>query len=549
MFELRSYQREAVDETINGLKNRPGNPLIAMPTGVGKSLVIGELIREMQTSYPAMRTCMLTHSSELVKQNFSKLVSLYPNGQFGIFSASLGKKQPDAPVVLATVQSVASTIKRKGNLFGTRHLCIVDEAHLIAPGGTTNYQRVFEAWRAEYETMKVVGLTATPYRQKGGLLYGDGQLFDYLSYDITGINAFSQLISDNYLVRPFSIDTGTEVDLSGVKIQAGDFNQTQVAEAVGNEKLLQDAVIETIKRGHDRKSWLFFVSGIENAIKVNDMLCQFGIASACVHSKQTSEENDRNIANHKTGSLRCLVNANMLTTGYDAPQIDLICMLRPTQSVSLHVQMIGRGTRPSERKKDCLCLDFAGNTKRLGPIDSPRIPGRPQKGKPSDPPMKVCDNCGAINYAAARKCVLCGEEFPIRISREPDNTPLIAGGPKVIEYLAPRRIIYSSHMSKTGNACLRVDYHVGNKCVTDYIAWENPKVAWKVNLWWSNRFPTTPRPKYLKDAIQVLHNMVYILEPVGIEVHMNYYFKGRFFPKLERELWNKPGKTEYEIAA
>lgn len=169
-YDQRWYQQEAISRAVEHITKKEGSPLLALPTGTGKSVIIAEVIRGLISRYPRMRIAMLTHSKELVRQNAERLMSVFPDADLGVFSAGLGVKEDTNQVIYASVQSVASAIKSGKNGFGVRHLVIVDEAHMIAPGDDTNYQIVFEEWRKAYPTMKIMGLTATPYRMRGGML-------------------------------------------------------------------------------------------------------------------------------------------------------------------------------------------------------------------------------------------------------------------------------------------------------------------------------------------------------------------------------------------
>jgi DNA repair protein RadD len=157
--------------------------------------------------------------------------------------------------------------------------------------------------------------------------------------------------------------------------------------AVDDADITYRALTEAVQIGQSRRSWTAFASGIDHAIHIAEMLRgTFGIDAAEVHSKMPEKERDRRIEAYKRGELRCIVNKDILTTGFDHPPIDLILMLRPTMSTGLWVQMLGRGTRPYDpavhgylpgfptKKYDCCVLDYAGNTRRLGPINDPVIP-------------------------------------------------------------------------------------------------------------------------------------------------------------------------------
>jgi DNA repair protein RadD len=547
-YEARWYQKEATEKTIEDLKTKPGNPLIALPTGTGKSIVIGDIVKSLHTDFPAMRIAMLTHSKELVKQNAEKLASIYPSAPIGIYSAGLNKKEADADILFGSIQSVASAMKSGANPFGKRHLVVVDEAHMIAPGDSTQYQQVFGGWRDEFERMKIVGLTATPYRMKGGLLYqGDDRMFDYLSYDLCGMEAFGRLIDEGFLAPLIAMRPDVEIDMSGVKMTAGDFNQRQAADAVATEGLLENAVAELVRHGVNRRSWLVFTSGVENAERVTELLLHHGIAAACVHSKQSSALNDEIIADYKAGLIRCIVNADMLTTGFDHPPTDMIGMLRPTASCALWIQMLGRGTRPCPEtgKENCLVLDFAGNTARLGPINDPRIPGKKKPGAGDPPPARICPVCNAYNHSSARTCCMCGHEFPMaeKLTAEASKLKLIVrAGDEVEEQLetfVPRHILYRAHIKAPGGpACLMVEYMCAGMVIRDFVPWEHGgKAAFIADRWWKARYKT-PRPATVKAFIdQIQGDAFSVPAPLGIEVDMSARYKGKVKPKLKREIW------------
>ena len=520
-YTLRPYQIEAVNQTIDGLKNKSGNPLIALPTGTGKSLVIGEIIRQLTNQYPKLRVSMITHNKELVKQNAEKLIALYPDADIGVYSAGLKKKQPNSKIMFATVQSIASALK-KGNPFGTRHLVIVDEAHLIAPGGSTNYQRVFKEWRKEYPTMKIIGLTATPFRMKGGLLYGNkDEMFDYLSADFCSMEAFNKLLDAGYLAPLIPFRMKNEVDLKNVRTTAGDYNQQDLAKAVSADGLIENAVHEIIEQGFTRKSWLIFCSGIENTERANELFLSRGIRSACVHSKQSDLVNDEIIKGFKAGRIQCVTNANILTTGFDHPGIGLIGMLRPTKSTGLHIQMLGRGTRPCEGKQNCMVMDYAGNTKNLGPINDPVIPGK-QIGGGGDAPVRQCPECGCLNHISKKECDNCGFIFPIKekLSRMPSQTELIADGRPKIERLAVRNISYAFYLPYSQIPCVKAKYRVGNRVFKDYLPFDNPKAAWKCKEWWKSRFPDEPVPESTGAFMELIQSGFEMPIPAGIEVDL-----------------------------
>ena len=220
-----------------------------------------------------------------------------------------------------------------------------------------------------------------------------------------------------------SVKTPVEVNLKGVHIQGGDYNSKEVQAALGNDVLLEQACNVMVNEGRYRRSWIVFVSGIKNAVRVREMLERRGVAALDVTSANTAAVNAQAIAAFRSGQVRCLVSANQLTTGFDVPQIDLIAVLRPTVSTSLHVQLLGCGARPCPGKVDCLVLDFAHNIARLGPINDPIIKERKSKGELTEEEKqeekeeaellpRTCPNCGALLPPRTRSCPYCGYVAP-----------------------------------------------------------------------------------------------------------------------------------------
>lgn len=411
MYSLRWYQQEAIDALFNFFwNNLTGNPVIAMPTGTGKSIVIAEFCRIVLTQWPNQQILMLTHVKELISQNTEKLLNLWPAAPVGIFSAGLNRKEHYLPIVFGGVQSVVNLLQKDSFAFGRRDLVIIDECHLLSVKDTSQYQTVLAKLREVNPHLRVIGLTATPYRLKTGTITDGEGLFDAMAYDLCAPHQFERLLEEGHLSPLIPKRPMTAVEMKNVRVVAGEYNLKDLDEAIGQDTI-RGACREMCEYGWDRKSWLVFAAGIEKAEEIAEMLQSFGIDAAASHSKLSIEENNQRIQAFKDGRLRALVNNNKLTTGFDHPGIDLIGMLRPTLSPGLWVQMLGRGTRPAPGKQNCLVLDFAGNTARLGPINDPVIPGKPRKGAPGEAPVKICEPCGCYNHCSARLCAICGAEF------------------------------------------------------------------------------------------------------------------------------------------
>ncbi len=506
-MELRYYQHEAVESLftffdehggtgVDG-KPKPANPLVCLPTGTGKSLVIGEFIRRAMIRYPGTRVLMSTHVKELIRQNAAKLQELWPLAPLGIYSAGLKSRDYHLPIVYGGVQSlinVASSI-------GFRDLLVIDEAHLIGDEGNyTKLINILTNMQGMNPFLKVIGLTATPYRLGLGHMT-NGSIFTHTAYDLCTIDGFSRLMAEGFLAPLIAKRTDTQLDVSDVGRTAGDYNAGQLEDAVDKETVTFAALKECMEKAHDRRSWLIFASGVKHANHIREMLQNiFGVSCGLVHSNtkdfpRTDKQNEDDLNDWKAGKLRAIVNMNSLTTGVDHPACDFIAMLRPTMSPGLWVQMLGRGTRPFDWyklsdtmktlliafqgfvKTNCLVLDFAGNTRRLGPINDPVIPKQKGKGPPGDAPVRICEACGTYNHASARICTVCGAEFTFaeKLNRHASGLELLRSDLPQIETYPVSHVVITEHTSKkSGNQSLKIAYFCGLRTFYEYISVESP---------------------------------------------------------------------------
>lgn len=535
-FQSRWYQDEAELAIVDYFeKGNSGNPVIAMPTGTGKSIVIGRFVAKVLQFYPNQRIMMLTHVKELIEQNADKLRQIWPAAPLGIHSAGLNARDVANPIIYGGVQSVAPTIKKaledadcgmfvdSRQHFGWRDLVIIDECHLLSPEDDTQYQYVIEKLREINPMLKVIGFTATPFRLKQGMIT-DGGVFTDVAYDLTTIENFNRLIAEGYLAPLIPRPTNTVIDVSNVGMSKGDFNQKQLEEAFDDETMFA-GVQEMVELGRERSCWLVFSAGVNNSEKLASMLQYMGVTAAAVHSKNKANKNDQIIEEFKNGRIQCIVNANKLTTGFDHPPIDLIGMFRPTLSPGLWVQMLGRGTRPFAGKLNCLVLDFARNTPKLGPINDPRIPGKHKPGD-GDMPVRICEQCGVYNHAAARRCINCGCEFTFenKLFTTAGTAALLRDDGPVLENFNVHKVIYNVHQKKdqNGNALsppmIKVSYFAGLQTFNEYIGLEHGGfVGKKARDWWKQRHASDPPPT----TFQALQHVSELRTPRTIRVWLN----------------------------
>ena len=512
---LRYYQRQAVNAIFEYFTAHEGNPVLALPTGTGKSILIAQFIKEVMGLFPRQRFLMLTHVKELIEQNAKVLQKVWPTAPLGIYSAGLKGRDIIQPIIFGGRDSVVNNI----SAFGHRDLLLIDECHLLSPKDDTSYQKIINELKRINPKLKVIGFSATPYRLGQGMIT-DGGLFTDICYDITGYEAFNRLIMEGFIAPLVPKRTAIELDISNVGISNGDYSKGELQRAVNKEEITRAALTEMIEQGCNRKSWLIFASGVEHSESISDMLNLMGVSCAAIHSKITAEEREERLKAFKSGELRAVSNNNVLTTGFDHPPIDLIGMLRPTCSPGLWVQMLGRGTRPCEGKENCLVLDYAGNTKRLGPINDPIKPRK--KGQAvGEPPIKICENCGMYNHASVRFCDNCGAEFKfkVKIVQRASTEQLLKSDAPVIERFNVHKVIYSRHNKAFTLPSIRVDYYCEG--LARFREWvgigRTGPFGNKAKHWWKQR-SAVPVPETVDEAL-VLSS--YLREPKTITVHVN----------------------------
>jgi len=516
---LRPYQENAIQSIFDYFEEgNQGNPVTALPTGTGKSVIIAGFIQRVLNMWPRQRFMVLTHVKELIEQNHNKLKSIWPTAPTGIYSAGLNQKDIIRPIIFGGMASVKNCVEA----FGHRDLIIIDEAHLVSPKDDTTYQNVITRFKIINPHIKVIGLSATPFRLGQGLITDEG-LFTDICFDLTGVEAFNRLITDGFLAPLIPRPTNTKIDTSEINIVNGDFAKGKLDDET--DKVLFEGLKELVQYGYDRRSWLIFASGIKSSEHAAQILTSMGIDAAAVHSKMSGSERDARIAAFKSGKLRCIVNNNCLTTGFDHPPIDLIGSFRPTVSPGLHVQMLGRGTRPCEEKANCLVLDYAGNVPRLGPINDPVLP-RKKGQKVGEAPVRICENCGVYNHASARFCCSCGHEFTFQTKLKPTagEHEILRSDAPVIEYFDIQKVIYQRHHKIGSPPSIKVCYYSGLRMFNEWVCLEHSGFAGKrAREWWKQRHDEEP-PATTDEALLKVSQLT---PPKRIRVWVN-----RRFPEI-----------------
>jgi DNA repair protein RadD len=486
---LRGYQREAIDALYSWFAANSGNPLLVLPTAAGKSVIQATFIHEAINNWPSTRILLVSHVKELLQQNVEKLVAVWPEAPIGIYSAGLGKKETGYQITVAGIQSAHS----KAMELGLFDLVIVDECHLIPSSGDGMYRTFIAAMRKNNPKVKVIGMTATHYRMKTGRLdQGEDALFDGIAYEVS----VRRLIDEKYLCNLISKKGVTRPDLSAVGTRGGEFIPGQLEEAMDRDELTRAAVDEIMALCATRKSLIVFCSGVDHAYHVRNEFVRRGVSASTVTGETPTVERAEVLERFKAGAVRVLTNCDVLTTGFDAPNIDALIMLRPTKSTGLYVQMVGRGMRlsPATGKTDCLVLDYSGNIERHGPIDqievkTPRGPG--DGNGVTGAPVKECPECHTLVPIAVMTCPDCQHQFPAQAPHAPTATfadILSQRFAPRIETFTVDRVAYSRHQKEGKPDSVRVDYYSNLRRFTEWVCFDHDGYAQdKARTWFNQR--------------------------------------------------------------
>ena len=456
MITLRDYQQDAVQSAYAYWQNNT-SCIIEAPCGAGKSLIIGKICHDSITH--DVRVLVVTHRKKLLEQNEAELKNLLPDADTGFYSAGLNQKTQDAQIVFAGIQSIANaTIQHY-------EILIIDECHLVAPNESGQYHALISKLKEVNPDLKILGLTATPYRLDSGYLTEwETPIFERVVYKID----VKLLIKRGYLCPVVSNGGGVKVDVSKVKHKGGEFLDSAL-ESLYMSKTVE-IVADIVKKGIDRKAWLIFCVSIEHAEQVTTELISHGIDAACYHSQSDNEYILDDFAN---GRLKCLVNVNILTTGSNFPIADMCVLLRATESTALYVQIVGRVMRLYPNKKNALLLDYGGNVLRHGCIDDVAVKA---KGEGTgEAPAKECPSCETILHAAVRECPECGYIF----EREPDKKlelnafdGAVLSDQRKVQKVPVDRVSFKIHKKIGKPDSIKVTYHCG---MAEYYEWLTPE--------------------------------------------------------------------------
>ena len=476
-------------------------------------MVISQLCRDAVEHWNG-RVLVLAHVKELLEQSAETLRKMAPDLDVGVYSAGLRSRDTDHPVIVAGIQSVY----RRACDLDAFDLILVDEAHLLPPDGEGMYQQFLADSKLINPNVRLIGLTATPYRLKSGMLCDPNSLLNHVCFEI----GVKELIVQGYLC-PLKTKSGRKkAEYGGLHIRGGEFIGSEVEALMDTDELVGAACREIATATRDRKAVLIFASSVAHAEHVRETLSDI-VGAECglitgdtptgVRDELINRFRGKQVATNLFGDLKpplkYLVNVNVLTTGFDAPNVDCVVLLRPTASPGLFYQMVGRGFRLHPDKDDCLVLDYGDNILRHGPVDTIQIAER--KSNNGTAPAKECPECQTVVHAAYTSCPDCGFEFPPpernKHNPQASSAGILSGEFADTEYEV-QDVKYSVHAKRDAPddapRSLRVDYRLGlNHWQSEWVCIEHSGFARrKAVAWWRQRSPD-PVPDTAQRAVEV----------------------------------------------
>lgn len=442
---------------------------------------------------------------------------------------------------------------------------LVHNCHLIAPEGDGMYRTFLADMKVINPHVRVIGLTATPFRLKGGLICKPENILNEICYEA----GLKEMIQQGYLSPLISRAGRAEANLANLHIRGGEFISDEVAAAMDNDALVTSACREIVELTRDRKSVLIFTASVDHCKHVAEKIQAFSGKECAIVTGDTSPAERAEIIARFKGEfipadlfgtpkppLKFLANVNVLTCGFDAPNTDCVVMLRPTNSPGLLIQCAGRGTRlsPETGKSSCLFLDYGGNILRHGPLDMIKVK-EPGSGKGGDAPAKKCPQCLALIHAGYTACPECGYVFPPKESNDKmtqtaSSAGVISGQVDYTDYEV-LDVYYCVHEKRGADPdapkTMRVDYQVGfNEFKSEWACPEHTGYArGKFEKWWHERAALgCPMPRSAREAVS-LANEGLLAAPESITVKT---IAGERFERVtgfrlkERPVMREPGE-------
>lgn len=539
MHELRGYQKDALNAVVKHIRQHATPCVVDASVGAGKSLMMAHLAKHYNSQ--GLKVVVLAHTSELVQQNHDEF-----DGHKSICSAALGKKNLGGQTVFASEKSLYN-VKNLPDF----DVVMIDECDRVNDfNNNSTYMKLFSRIGAD----KIyVGFTGTPFRLGTGLIVGTKRFFKSIVYSITS----GRLIQDGFLVPPV-LPSGhvNGYDFTGVGMRAGKFVQSEV-DARTDKRLTHEIVLDVIELAKNRNSVIIFGSSVEHCHEISRSLPdgEWKIITGDTDTKDRLVD----IRNFKSGKYKYIISKDVLTVGFNAPRVDCVAMLRPTESRRLFTQCIGRSLRLHETKTDALLLDYAGNIERHGGLkkilENDGIEDSTDPSESTEQHGLFCPSCGFDNKLTAHRCAGCKDYYFIhkechicdtensitaRFCRhcsaeliDPNDKLERLPSGDIIFTSDVKEMVFSKHISKNGNSMLRVDYYVqdiynGSPCLSEFFHLSGKGAYYLKNVYKMRKDGVTYESP---TAEKFMSERAYYTRPKLIR----YKKAGKYFEIIERE--------------
>ena len=521
---LRKYQQDSVDALFQFHQDNPSkSTVIVIPTGGGKTRVMAEVIRKSFEGNHDCKGMILSHVKELLEQSENTckgyaIATGLPVQSIGIFSASMKRKEIK-PLTIAGIQSVY----RKADSFGVLDFVMIDECHLISQNKETMYRKFLSCLKIRNPRLKVIGLTATPYRLQSGIIFGENKTFDDCCYAI----GVKDLITDGYL-SPLITFASDSPDLKNVRIRAGEFLDTDLNKVLETEELVQSGVNDAIKKAKDRSSVLVFGTSVRHAEMILDELKKQNQSCSLITGETPLEIRDFTINSFRENKIKWLVNVAVLTTGFDAPNIDCVVVMKPTMSKGLWYQMVGRGFRLNQGKQNCLVLDYGDNALRHGCIDQIEVSAKGIEIPSAK--VKKCPACKLVYKIHIPICPSCGyvkprheiPEISSKLSNQQSKGDILNGmKPREFDIVSSVYSIYRKHPQ--AEPCIMETHETLSGTLIKSFHSLKSGLEFSVWKWLKNLTLDIPKHHWHldKNKIQSVDFLDALPKPIGIIAHKN----------------------------
>lgn len=453
-LELRSYQQECVDTVWKKLFEKQ-HILVVLSPGAGKTEIAIELCRRAIEKKSDIKILFVIDKVLLVDQTVKRFKQQIVST--GAYCASLNEYDLVNNVTVASVQSI-----HKSDV-GKVDFLLIDETHKLINRDDSHYGKLLNLLKLKNEKLKVLGLTATPFRATG-YIYGEGEFFSEIDYE----KDFQWMIDNKYLVAPKMKKPHHQFDTKGIKIVAGDFDSAALDKLAEDRDKLAQQILDAMPRLEGRKKIVWMCINIEHSESVKTAIPE---NAAIIHSKMTMSEREEQMRKFRGTACRHLVFVTIIAEGVDIPEIDAIVMLRPTRSPTRYVQAVGRALRLYPSKEDALILDYGRVVENCGPLDNPRIRKKGERKADTEILVKTCPECLEYINLKIMVCPACGYTFPVNkpkplkvVDKNLTATADGAGGLLMREarLIEISDVSVGKHMSKAGNECLKITYFPKN---------------------------------------------------------------------------------------